>query len=87
MFWSSGFMCQKCVDAVKEHLPLIPESKIGELLFICTSYPFGSRNQIKRNVLELQANTDGSFSQCIEYASEQLNAEYTKYKNSNQASQ
>jgi hypothetical protein len=61
-------MCQKCVDAVARHYPGFTEEQQYELLVAATCFPFGSPEQVEKQLIELRAETDGTLDAALDFA-------------------
>lgn len=53
-------MCQQCVDAVGKYFPDLKGKDVADLLMECTSFPMGEPDQIRAQLAELRAKTDGT---------------------------
>ncbi len=73
-------MCQQCINAVKEYLPLIADNDIGSLLISATCFPFGDAEMVERQVRELAEKTDGSLDACCAFADSVLDREMAKLR-------
>ncbi len=63
-------MCEKCIAAVQEYYPDLPEDKWDDLLWGATAFPMGSPEQIEGQLAEMRDNTDGSLEGALSYADE-----------------
>ena len=68
-------MCEKCVDAVKQYWPSLPENQYGNLLYGATSFPFGDHEQVCKQVKELAEQTGCNLDQAIAIACEEMDRE------------
>jgi len=55
-------MCKQCVAAVRKHWPDLSAVERHDLLWDCTSYPFGEPDVIERRVAELARLSRRNFS-------------------------
>jgi len=46
-------MCQKCIDAVKETWPDLPEENYDDLLTGATCFPFGSSEEVRNQLIDI----------------------------------
>lgn len=61
-------MCQKCVDAVKQHYPQLSEKEYGAFLMGVTCFPFGEHEQVAEQLATMKRNTDGSVAAAYAYS-------------------
>lgn len=54
-------MCEICVNNIKEIYPELSEEDACDLLMSATSFPFGNPEDIRKRLLYLKENTDGTF--------------------------
>lgn len=71
-------MCQKCIDAVKQHYPDLEHPQIGQLLMGVTCFPFGTPEQIEDNLIKVKKNTDGSLEAALTFADSELHKQLKK---------
>lgn len=53
-------MCKKCLEAVKREYPALDTKESMELLWEVTCYPFGTPEQVEKQLSDLKKNTDVS---------------------------
>lgn len=65
-------MCERCIQAVREKLPLIGENDIGAVLWNGTAFPFGDADLVEKQIGELAAKTDGTLGAIMAYADAEI---------------
>lgn len=65
-------MCQKCVDAVRQYYPQLPEKEWGNFLMGVTCFPFGCGEQVAEQLQRTKRNTDGSVGAAYAYADTEM---------------
>lgn len=48
-------MCKRCLDAVKEIFPDVPDNEVGDFLFGCTCFPFGNPEHVRDQLVEMKS--------------------------------
>ena len=73
-------MSQQTFDLVKKYYPHLSDEDLGDLLMEATCFPFGSLEQVEKNLIELIENTDGTLEGAFIFANEKLDRQWAEYK-------
>lgn len=65
-------MCQKCVDAIKEYWPNLPEERWSDLLFNCTCYPCGDGDDVAKQVKEMAEKSGQDLNKACQIACDEM---------------
>lgn len=72
-------MCEKCIESVKKHFPLLDKSEYGHLLMSATCFPHGSHKLVDSQLKEAAENSDGTLGGAIAYAETELDKEMAAF--------
>lgn len=60
------------INLAKKYYPHMDDEELGDLLMEATCFPFGSPEQVERNLIELVENTDGTLQGAIDFTYKQM---------------
>lgn len=72
---------QQCFDIAQDLYPAAAENDIVDLLWSATCFPFGEPEQVRKNLEDALANTDGTPLSAMAYAEQQINEAMKALKN------
>jgi hypothetical protein len=72
-------MCIKCVEAVTETFPEVPDAEVGNFLMSCTAFPCGDAETVLRQLRELRAKTS-NYKACYGIVEDEMEKAMKRYK-------
>jgi hypothetical protein len=71
-------VCAKCVEALAETFPEVPDDEAGSFLMSCTAFPCGDGETVLRQLRELLTKTS-DYRACYRIVEDEMEAQMARY--------